>query len=483
MRSRHLLLVTLLLAASGCSDSDSPQGSDSTKPGATSPPTSLVASTSAPGGFTVTSADGDLEVDVPPEALAADPGITIRLLAPDEYPPELAGAADNANSRIYDLGPDGLTFDAPVRVTRRIDAAAFDNLADDMTPLVALVTRAADGTYQAFDDLRVIRYGDDVKVSGTTTHFSPVVSINLEQYAKGSLDSSHLGYATEVGTGLQIGYSFSSAGGSSLVPPDIVEPIGYSRSELFDFAGKGTMLELNCTQAGEARPRIGVRFTLEQTAADGQVGLGALNTLVNMLNRLEMEVKFVPNFLCLDPESSFLGKINPIKITAAVDHPGGTKYIADGNFNGGLSGAQVKFELPYGVDGAWAGLIADTDGDGKPSAADTMYQPWTIAPYGGQGYGYVAPLFGYGNYFVYMIDNTQFSAAPAGASLKLADAIGGYYDNYTGAARFETAFGILSVGQDPFILKVDAAEQEVEADTTAQGLGEYSLLGGLRIVF
>lgn len=483
MRPRHVLLVTLLLAASGCSGSDSPDGSTASTSAATSPVSSAAPSTSASGGFTVTSADGDLKLDVPPEALAADPGITIRLLAPDEYPPELAGAADNPNSRIYDLGPEGLTFDAPVRVTRRIDAAAFDNLADDMTPLVALVTRAADGTYHPYGDLRVIRDGDDVKVSGTTTHFSPVVAINLRQYAKGSLDDSHLGYATEVGTKLQVGYSFSSDGGVPLTPPESVEPIGYSRSELFDFAGTGTTLDLDCIQAGEARPRIGLRFTLEQNAADGQAGLGALSTLVNVLNRLEMEVKFVPNFLCLDPESSFLSKINPIKITAAVDHPGGTKYIADENFNGGLSGALIKFDLPYGVDGAWAGLIADTDGDGKPSAADTMYQPWTIAPYGGQGYGYVAPLFGYGNYFVYVIDDSQFSAAPAGASLKLADAIGGYYGSYTGSARFETAFGILSVGQDPFVLKVDANEQQVEADTTAQGLGEYSLLGGLRIQF
>ncbi len=479
MRVRLILVLVFVTAAAACAGSSSGSTTTTTTVAASSSTTAAPSSTTtAPEGFTVTSDDGDLTIDVPFDAMAEDPGITIEVLAPEDYPPELAGAAENPNTKIYELGPTGLQFDAPVRVTRRIDAAGFPNLGDDQLPMVALVTRNDDGTYEPYGDLRVVRDGPDVFASGTTTHFSPVIAINMQQYATPSIDEYHLGYTTEIGVKIQVSYRFTDPDGKSLDPPDEISPYGFSRLGNILFGGSGTDLELDCTEAGESMPRFGLTFTVDGMAPAGKVGAGSVKNLTGSDTKFGLTIKGAQKFTCLDPMSSFIQKLGATKVTAQVDHPGGKVFIPNEDFLGGLSGAQLRFEFSYSADGAWAGIIQDTDGNGVPSLGDTMYAPWTIMPYAGQNYayGYVAPLYGYGRDFVYVIDATQFSGAPAGDSLNLGDAIQAYLDNYTGSARFETSFGILSVDQKAFYFDVGAEEAETTADTTAEPLSTFGLL-------
>src|SRR3972149_4644973 len=114
MRHRYAVALAFLLVLVACGDDTG--GSTSAVSTTVATTTTAPTTTTTPPGFEVTSEDGDLTVEVPFEAMASDPGITIRLLAGDEYPPELASAAENPKSRIYNLEPDGTVFAAPVTV-------------------------------------------------------------------------------------------------------------------------------------------------------------------------------------------------------------------------------------------------------------------------------------------------------------------------------------------------------------------------------
>lgn len=159
-----------------------------TRPPTTEPP--------APSSVTVTSPDGNLIIRVDgadDERISPSVGI----LDPADWPPEVAGGANLPGVTLYDLQPSGATFEKPVLITRRLDAANIPDLGPFDLPVVTLLTYS-DGEYELLDDLAVVRFGDDVYVSGTTTHFSGLlassegsgVGINEFLTLSGYLDAS-----------------------------------------------------------------------------------------------------------------------------------------------------------------------------------------------------------------------------------------------------------------------------------------------------
>ncbi|MBI5157252.1 MAG: hypothetical protein HZA58_04475 [Acidimicrobiia bacterium] len=450
------VLVALLLVVAACGGGG---GSSTTITTTATTTTTVAVTTTTQAGFEVTSEDGDLTVEVPVEAMASDPGITISLLAPADFPPELAGAADDPDARIYDLGPEGLEFAAPVTVTRRLDASRFEGLTADMVPLVAMITRTADGTYEPYDDLRVTRRGDDIFVSGTTTHFSPAIAVDLGQYVESYLDDAHLGYATEKGSGLQVGYRFYRSDLTALDAPATYEPVGYTRSSALEFGATGPMLDVRCLDIGDAMPRLGVRLTLEAGAPESQVGLRTLPLLNPALERIEIMAKNISDFYCLDPATSIIIALTVFALTIFTDHPGGTAYIPNEEFYGGLSGAKLRFSYSERLQGAWAGLICDNDNDGQLDPTDTWYAPWSLER-NGDALEYVAPLYGYGNYFVYVVDGMQYSGKPEGREWSVGQAVSLFRDMYTGLGRFESSIGLVASDLGLFQYRVGPEEGE-----------------------
>ncbi|NOX29858.1 MAG: hypothetical protein GXP35_07410 [Actinobacteria bacterium] len=199
MRRWSLLAAGFALFVAACGGSDaSPeadvsetsipitQGADTTDPPPTATPapaedpapSSTEPPAAVPSDIVVRSDDGEFGMIVGGEESTTD--VSIRLLESDEWPAEIAGASDSPGVKVYELEPDGATFDEPVMVSRRLDIASFSGL--DLgpfdVPLVTLLTQTADGTYQMLDDLSLLRIGDDLYVSGSTLHFSPIIVTN-----------------------------------------------------------------------------------------------------------------------------------------------------------------------------------------------------------------------------------------------------------------------------------------------------------------
>ena len=479
MRSRTAMASALALVVGACGGGtgSSTTAASSTAATTTTTTTAETTTTMVPG-FEVASEDGDLTVEVPFEAMATDPGITIRVLAPEEFPAELAGAADDPDARIYQLEPEGLVFAAPVEVTRRIDASRFEGLTADMVPLVALVTHNPDGTYEAYADQTVIRRGEDVFVSGTTTHFSPAIAINLGGYVEARLDDYHFGYATEKDTSLQIGYRFYGSDLAALSAPRGVEPVGYTRSDAVQFGVSDSMLDVRCTDIGQAMPRMGVRFTLDADAPEGTLGMGILPGLMPTLGSLDMMAKIVADLVCLDPITSLILSVAAFSFSIATDHPGGVSYIPDENFYGGLSGAKLAFPYSDRLAGAWAGLICDNDDNGAIGPNDTFYAPWNLER-DGDTLGYVAPLYGYCQYFVYLIDGAQYSGKPEGQDWNVGTVVSLLRDKYTGTGRFESSIGILATSSGLFRYEVGPEETQ----TTGDDVEVWQMLFGTTLRF
>lgn len=189
-----MALAALAVLGAACADSETADTSTTEAQPAT--PTAVPASTStttvpaatstttvperpppesALGFTTVVSEDGDLVIQVPESVTET---LTIDILDPVDWPAPLQGADSTGDVKVYDLGPSGATFSEPVRVSRRLDVAAFDEL--DLgpvdLPLVTLLTTRDDGTYELLDGLAIIRRGSEIWVTGTTIHFSPVIA-------------------------------------------------------------------------------------------------------------------------------------------------------------------------------------------------------------------------------------------------------------------------------------------------------------------
>lgn len=206
MRKRCAFLLCLTLVAAACGGSgngDSEQSAEDLRPAADSVPQTAAVSEPDPAvtdpvvtdsavtdppvtepsvstdPVTITSDDGDLFITLPGD-IAAELGVSVRRLDSSELPPEVAGGDNLDSVKVYELQPDGATFDEPVTVTRRLDVAAFDflDLGPNDVPFLTALNRTSSGTYGLLDDLTMTRLGDDLFLSGTTTHFSSFIASN-----------------------------------------------------------------------------------------------------------------------------------------------------------------------------------------------------------------------------------------------------------------------------------------------------------------
>ena len=128
---------------------------------------------------TVRSADGWVVVSIPRGAMRTVVPIRVRTLTRASYPRELRGAKFRPGTKIYALEPDGLTFLKPVTITKRFDKrfSGFDP--KDGLPGIVLTSRDRKGKWEILGS-QAIRWAgpSTLVVSGTTRHFSTLVSID-----------------------------------------------------------------------------------------------------------------------------------------------------------------------------------------------------------------------------------------------------------------------------------------------------------------
>lgn len=465
MRARTALGVLIIIGVAACGGSAG-DSTTTTAPTAETTTTGPTTTTTIPG-FTVTSDDGAVTMEVPFEAMAEDPGIEITVLAPEDYPPELAGAAQNPNTRIYRLLPDDVTFDEPARLTRTIDVTNFGEFADGEheIPIAVLLVRDSDGVYEPLGDLHIMRRGDQVEVSGDITHFSTLVTVSEQQSMTLVPDDMHMGFATEAGVDLFVGALFHGLGGSELQAPADLEGWGRSRSDRVAFFANGTV-RMVCDEPGDepVTTRLGFRVNFNPGFPDDEVGLRTTPVLAPGIGPQSILVKSVVPIACLAYDTSLIGR--QASVDLQVDHPGQMTYIPNADFRGGLSGLQgtIRWTVsePERPNFDWIGLVTDVNRNGMLDIGDTVYQPFPVDYTGDLG-SFTLPLFGYADYFVYGLDGDAFgSVLGTGSSgMPLLDGIAAYYESFMGHGRFETSFGIFGSDGMPGVLTVGPGEDAV----------------------
>lgn len=407
MRRPALLLAAVALIVASCGDDTASTTSSSTSTTAAAQQTTTTTSPqstttqSSSNGFSVTSDDGRVTLDVPPEALADDPGISITHLPPDQLPEDIAAVEPDAWA--YSLEPDGLEFTAPARLTFAIPFEEFAAEGfDDAIPLASIVTTTSDG-WELMDDLRVERDGDTVYVSGDTDHFSGAVALP-EQVL---IEVSYITVTRD--RTMQLGVDFLRSDGTELAPPltdaqSFLDNIPRSSGEPVQVQFEDGIIGLTCP------PEIaGTVGSLEiELVLDAMSGSSSQAGLVN-----------APNVVTLDQEPARITIVDrgvellcrptitedgTIRMDIIVDHPGGAEIIPGEDFKGGLSG--MYLDLSGAFPRVRVGLIRDVNSNGVIDPEDVMY-PAFPGEVNGEQTSFVIPLFGFGDYFPYLIDAPQ----------------------------------------------------------------------------
>ncbi|MFK8024173.1 MAG: hypothetical protein AB8G26_09455 [Ilumatobacter sp.] len=152
-----------------------------TDPPVTEPPPSIappVEDPPAPEAVRVFAEDRDLGISF--TSSPGEPEPTVRLLDFTEWPVEVAGGENVDGVKIFGLEPDGAVLAEPVRVTRRLDVAAFSSLelGPFDVPLLTMLTQDDAGVFSVLDDLTIARVGPDLYMSGSTNQLSPIIVSN-----------------------------------------------------------------------------------------------------------------------------------------------------------------------------------------------------------------------------------------------------------------------------------------------------------------
>lgn len=404
MTTRIGVAATLMLLATACGGDDSATGgttaSTTASPSTTTaaPPTTAPATTTTavPDGFTITSEDGDITIEVPAGAIAADPGISIRVLQPEEYPEAFAEARELPGTVLYSMEPDGLTLAAPVRVTRRIPVANFGGLGASEVPFVSLVTTTADGAgFEQLADARILRSGDSIFVSGETTHFSPLAGLSQQVTIEVRFLEISTDAARELGVDWQMDLLFRDAAGNSLTAPGVTATGADSDLETVI---EGPSILGKCANDGTFDSQF--RWDIEAappSVTDPTILALRVSPVLTGPERIELEfgVGIDIGVVCAPRTPAIVGL--PLPGDFLVDHPGGQTIIPDEAFRGGLSGLLGQVVLPTFAQPIHGGLIRDDNGNGVVDGTDTIYPPVAAEPDG----TYIYPLFGFGTYFAW----------------------------------------------------------------------------------
>lgn len=236
----HGIVVLVALAvATSCADSAPPAA---TAPGTTLP------------GFSVTSDDGMVTVEVPPGALTEAREITIRRIDASELPPGLPAEVVESVA-VFGLEPYRLAFAEPVTVTARLAVAGFDDPPAGVVPVVTLITMTEDGDgWELLDAQRVLRDGDLLIVSALTNHASAVVVLFEEVHLDvGAVDAGIIA-EIELGATARLAPRFFGADGERLDPPRTTPApvLGPGATAV----PSGAALHLTCVDAGDVAATI-----------------------------------------------------------------------------------------------------------------------------------------------------------------------------------------------------------------------------------
>lgn len=449
-------------ACGGSTSTDQDSAADPTTASSAAPAATTAAAattTTEPPDTNITSEDGDVTLRIPFGAAADTSNIAIRVLPVDEYPPVLAGAAQNPGTVLYGLEPAGTTFSEPVRITRRIPVENFANVPANGVPLIALLVTSDNGeSFEQLPGAQVIRDGDDFLVRGEISHFSTLVSIYELEYAV--IDTYQLGddLNTEVGTPIITDVSFFADDGTPLMRPKGITPSGWTRADEITFDIKGSSLGVVCGDLGTFK--VGLRYDVTlpvgDDAATGAPGFRTSPVLTGSNEPVGFRYKISLPVNCFDPDTAVTGR--SASGTVGTDHPGGQAIVPNGDFKGGASAKWGSFTLAPWV--TWeqpkVGLINDSNGNGMVDATDTLH-PATLATEENGGFGFVAPLYSYGDYFLYMFDGASFDGTTTDATT-VREGLLGYQTMFSGSGRFETSMGLLGIDGVPFVDRVGSGE-------------------------
>jgi hypothetical protein len=154
-------VVTLLLTACGSSEDEGVESGPSTVDG--------VVIISSSGGE-VSSPDNSIKIEIPPGSFEGELEVTLQRVNPEDYPPELEGLEILGD--LFELGPDGTTFDDPITIVRRFGASELGVDLTEGLPLIMLLSRDNNGEWSLLEEGFVTEENGQVVVTATTTHFS-----------------------------------------------------------------------------------------------------------------------------------------------------------------------------------------------------------------------------------------------------------------------------------------------------------------------
>ena len=185
MPTRHLLpalaLIAVSLTLAACGDGDGPET------------------------IVITSDDGKLTIEIPPDALDDEDLVMSITTVPLEELPEELQVVRGAGTG-YRLEPDGLEFNEPVAVSLELDRSELEDEPEDGISAYALVSFSDDGELELLDRLVTeATLGEETIVArGELSHFSWIVR------TKGSL----VVFLEEVPRTQPVGGSFTAVGRS-----------------------------------------------------------------------------------------------------------------------------------------------------------------------------------------------------------------------------------------------------------------------------
>lgn len=343
----------------------SPTSSPSATP--TAPPTATPLA-----ARTFTSNDGRLIIEAPPGAVPDDIELTATLRGQEDLPPELAGI--QLRTGFYSLEPDGLTFDQPLKVTRRTAIADMGyDLETDGIPIVTLALRTSDGTWSWLDEQALSVDGSDLVVSGLISHTSGVFGFGGTTF----VDASYTDPLFKAPVGGQWGVSGSLDYRATGDPPLFSPPLEpYTNDGVVTFGpgdvgpdGQTFSQAFDCQNPGETWVGVDVRIdNLNNDDFFGTLGLPPVRTeayVGTTINCIVAPATFAPlalvqpNF-CIRSVHEALGRFVSY-LYVLIRGSWGSLYMSDIAYfevqvKGANDGKPVRLEYNPAAD-AWTGQL------------------------------------------------------------------------------------------------------------------------------
>jgi hypothetical protein len=123
-----------------------------------------------PAGARIVTDDGAFELRIPAGALSSEVDITIRTLGAAAWPAETSTAPPVGS--VYELLPDGLTFEQPIQVVHRTTAATLGGGSTGNLQAASHVSRSSAGALERAPTTTAYRRSGAAAIVGEIQHFS-----------------------------------------------------------------------------------------------------------------------------------------------------------------------------------------------------------------------------------------------------------------------------------------------------------------------